>query len=109
MYKTNTLNDITYRDQWYKIGSPINVDDKDVDKLVGLGAIPARKHPEVIVIKNPVEVEEEVPEEIIFREDTIEVKEESEERPTWETDLQSNSGKVKRKYNRRDKEFRKRR
>ena len=113
MFRTKTLNDITYKDKWYKIGSPIDVDDKDVDKLVKLVAIPAREKTEVVinVIKNPIKVEKIVSPELVemVEEANTKVEKETEKEFTWETNLQGDSGKVKRKYNRRDKEFRKRR
>ena len=58
MYRTNTLNDILYQDKHYTKGASINVDDKDLNKLITLGAIAGEiKQPKVKinVIKNPVE------------------------------------------------------
>ena len=65
MLKTKTLDNILYHDKHYTKGASINVDDKDVNKLIGLGAIAGEiKQPKVKinVIKNPVEPKEEIKE-----------------------------------------------
>jgi len=68
MLRTKTLDDITYKDKWYRIGSDIVVEDKDVEKLVRIGAIAgqmggiisekdfekAKAEVKIKVIKNPV-------------------------------------------------------
>ena len=114
--RCKALDDFTYKDIWRKIGSSIDVDIKDVEKLEKIGAIQCletipEKKVKINVIKNPIKIEKEI---------------------TWETDLQSKPKKVeeikevklnpkviekihkkneriKRKYNRRDKNFMKRR
>ena len=58
MLKTNTLDNILYKDKHYIKGASIEVDDRDVNKLIRIGAIAGEiKQPEVKinVIKNPVE------------------------------------------------------
>ena len=65
MLKTNTLDNILYKDKHYIKGTDIEVDDKDVNKLIMSGAIVGEvKQPEVKinVIRNPVEAKEEIKE-----------------------------------------------
>ena len=108
MYRTKTLDQILYKERHYPGGSSIEVEDKDVDKLVRLGAIPVRieSRVEINVIKNPIKAEEKVPQEIIFREDNTKVKEivaikklnKEETREFIEKEV---IPRVKRKYNKR--------
>ena len=101
MFKTKTLDQILYQDRHYPGGADIEVEDKDVNKLILLGAISEngirdkikKTKVEINVIKNPIKVEEKVPQEIIFREDKIEI--EPEKKLTWETDLQGSSEELK--------------
>jgi len=65
MLKTNTLDNILYKDKHYIKGASIEVDDRDVNKLIRIGAISGEvKQPEVKinVIRNPVEPKEEIKE-----------------------------------------------
>ena len=65
MLKTNTLDNILYKDKHYIKGAGIEVDDRDVNKLIRIGAIAGEvKQPEVKinVIRNPVEPKEEIKE-----------------------------------------------
>lgn len=105
MFKTKTLDNILYKERHYPAGAEIIVEDKDKNKLILLGAIAGTVISEVKinVIKNPIKIEEkETPEEIIFREENMEIKEKSDKEFTWETNLRGDSGKVKkRKYNKR--------
>lgn len=64
MIKCKTLDNVTYKDKWYRIGSPIDVDDKDIEKLIRIGAvvnleiIPKKKTKvKVNVIKNPIKIQ----------------------------------------------------
>ena len=56
MTRCITLNDITYKNKWYAIDTKIDVDDRDVNKLVKIGAIkvnePAKT--KINVIENPI-------------------------------------------------------
>jgi len=47
------LDSITYKDKWYNIDSEVIVDDKDVNKLIKIGAV-RRKVP--IKVKKAVDV-----------------------------------------------------
>ena len=63
MVKCKTLDDITYKDLWCKIGTIIDVDEKDINKLERVGAVVRLEaKPEVKVkinvIKNPIKAEE---------------------------------------------------
>ena len=63
MLKTNTLDNILYKDKHYIKGASIEVDDRDVDKLISLGAIAGELiQPEIKinVIRNPIEPKEEI-------------------------------------------------
>jgi len=65
MFKTKTLDNILYQDKHYTKGASIDVDDKDVDKLISLGAIAGELiQPEIKinVIRNPIEPKEEIKE-----------------------------------------------
>ena len=105
MFRTKTLNDITYKDKWLKVDSPIDVDDKDVEKLVRMGAIDSKgiipetdkfasREVKINVIKNSIKIEKEN-EDIELPPETIEK-------------IHKEDKRIKRKYNRRDKNFKQR-
>lgn len=99
MVKCKTLNDITYKNQWRKIGAIINVDSKDVEKLERIGAVQCLEtipKPEIKinVIKNPIKTEK------------VPISEKKEMNDLFDED--ESTEKPKRKYNKR-RDFRKRR
>lgn len=97
MIKCIALDNITYKDKWYKIGSPIDIDDGDINKLEKIGAIrrlgtiPEVKV-KINVIKNPIKAYK-------TSDDVIKEFEDEKEEPK----------KIKRKYNKRQRSFMKRR
>ena len=119
MIKCKARDSITYKDVFRGIGTIFDVEEKDIHKLlrqdavINLEPIPefiseVETKVEINVIKNPVRIEEKIPQEIIFREDKIDVEKKSDKKITWETDLQGDSRKIKKgKYNKRNKTFRK--
>lgn len=84
--KCIALNDITYKDKWYKINSEILVDDKDVNNLVWIGAIRMlserpKTRSKVITIKDFIaqskEQLDEVAKEIAKEEEMPKIEEEA--------------------------------
>lgn len=117
MFKTKTLDDITYHDKWYRIGSDIIVEDKDIEKLVKLGAIAGGgagipdKVPKVKikVIKNPIKPQIEVDKMFDNLKEEIPADEKLSKVETKEFIAKEILPKIKRKDRRKGKSFKKRR
>ena len=104
--KAKTLRDILYKDKHCRIETIIDVDEKDVEKLVRIGAIQcleAIPEPkvEINVIKNPIKVEVDKSVWDFNKETKV----------ITETNITKEQivKKPKRKYNKRSKSFGKRR
>ena len=111
MFKTKTLDCILYKERHYPSGVKIIVDDKDVNKLIKLGAIDGsgardkKIKTATNIVKNPVKVKEvdpiePIPEKFVDITEDKEIKK-VELDPEVMEEIHEKTKDVKRKYNKR--------
>ena len=115
MFRTKTLDQILYKDRHYPGGVSINIEDKDVNKLIRQGAIDVNgfKVPEIKktkveinVIKNPIKAEDKsdpynLPSFEDQQKEMDDVFEKTKGKTTFVDEASKVNKKTKRQYNKR--------